>query len=112
MTEDLDALLVAVEQEAFGESWTLQRPGGAPFAASAVLDRRHVTVAFGEDAAAQTMLRTTLLVRLADMPAGFLPAQGDIARRGIEAWQVAEVQFDASGGALLILSARGGAVYP
>lgn len=112
MTAELDALLVAVEQEAFGAPWTFQRPGGAPFTAPAVLDRRHVTVSFGEEVAPQSTLRTTLLVRLADMPPGHLPAQGDIARKGVESWQVADVRFDGMGGAMLELSARGGAIYP
>ena len=112
MSEDLDALLVAAEQECFGRTWTLTRPGGAPAFVPGVFDRRHVEIRFADGAPPQSGMRATLLVRLADMPPGYAPAQGDIAQRGTEVWQVADVQPDAMGGALLVFSARGGAPYP
>jgi hypothetical protein len=112
MPEDLDALLVAAEQQAFGTTWTLTRPGGAPAYVSAVFDRRHVEIQFSDGAPPQSAMRATLLVRLAEMPPGYAPAQGDLAQRGADVWQVADVQPDAMGGAVLVLSARGGAPYP
>jgi hypothetical protein len=112
MAEDLDALLVEAEQEAFGTTWTLTRPGGAPAFVQGVFDRRHVEIQFSDGAPPQSAMRATLLVRLAEMPPGYAPAQGDLAQRATDVWQVADVQPDAMGGALLVLSARGGAPYP
>lgn len=109
---DFDALLGVPCQAAFGSTWALTRPGGAAAYVQGIFDRRHIEIEFSDGAPPQSGMRATLLVRLAEMPPGYTPAQGDLAQLGLDVWQVADVQPDAMGGALLVLSARGGAPYP
>lgn len=109
MAEDLDALLVAEEQSAFGKPWQIARQSAGPWLdLSGVFDRRH-RLALTEDTPAQSVRHVTLVVRLADLPPLFgEPRVGDQLRRDGVYWQISAYEPDAMGGAVLTLNIRRG----
>lgn len=104
MDEDLDALLVAEEQAAFGKAWQIARQSVGPWLdLSGVFDRRHVS-SFEGEGAPQSSRHVTLSIRLTDLPPGFgEPRAGDQLRRGGTSWQISACEPDAMGGAVLTL---------
>ncbi|MBW6399986.1 hypothetical protein KPL78_19150 [Roseomonas sp. HJA6] len=79
---------------------------GASFTVPGVFDRQHVEVGFDGDGAPVTAFRTVVYLRLADMPGGHPPQQGDSVVRGGGTWVVAEVQPDAIDAFCLVLGGQ------
>nr|WP_314074878.1 hypothetical protein [uncultured Roseococcus sp.] len=113
MDEDLDALLVAEEQAAFGKSWQIARQSAGPWRdLSGVFDRRHVS-SFDAEGAPQSSRHVTLSIRLADLPPGYgEPRPGDQLRRDGASWQISAYEPDAMGGATLTLVVQRGQPSP
>lgn len=102
------AMRVFGSREPVGYLRLTAEEGAEPWTIPAVFDRRHVEVNFGDDGNPITALRTILFVRLADMPDGEPPEQGDTITRGADTWQVMDPQPDAIGAFRLILGAHDG----
>lgn len=113
MSEDLDALLVAEEQRAFGQPWQIARQSAGPWLnLSGNFDRRH-RLALTEDGAPQSTRHVTLSIDLADLPPTFgEPRPGDQLRRQGAYWVISAYEPDAMGGANLTLTARRGQLSP
>lgn len=114
--EDLDALLVQAEQEAFGTCWQIAQQSAGPWRdLSGRFERYHLTLPM-EQGPAQSERRVTLSVALATAPYEILPGyqiRGVRLVAGVttptgEYWQISEVQPDAMGGVLLVLGAARG----
>lgn len=126
MVIDFDALLVAPAMSIFGARVLYGRGASADFAVGGIFDRFHLEAGFSDNGAPIATMRAQLGVRLADFPAGFVPAPGDRAKvahigslqvdadappagADLLAFAVADVQRDGAGGALLILTGRAAA---
>jgi hypothetical protein len=122
MAIDLARLTLAPAMRLFGAAVLYATPDAPGFVLRAVFDRAHVEV-FSADGIPVSTIRAQLGVRMASFPAGIVPAQGDhvqVALFGarhvdhaapppagvtLHDYLVQDVQPDAEGGAVLILSA-------
>lgn len=105
MSIDWDGLVLAPLHATFGETVQyLSASAGYFVLADAVFDRGYVQVGTDAGGVPVTAWHTFVGIRLASCPAGFIPAGGDqITARG-SLWQVADIQPDGKGNAVLVLA--------
>lgn len=116
MPEDLDALLVQAEQEAFGRCWQIAQQSAGPWRdITGTFDRYHLSLPM-QEGPPQSERQVCLSVNLAAIPyqvrpgfqvRGMRKVYGLLEPAG-DYWQVTEVKPDAMGGALLVLGAARG----
>ena len=123
MAIDFDIKLVVSATELFGSRVMWSRPGVDEAPITGIFDRFHLEIGLSERGAPITTNRAQVFVRLDDFPSGNVPQQGDsivVALVGsrhvnadtapsgatMESYQIADIQRDGIGGALLMLTSR------
>lgn len=101
---DFDRLVNAAAARVFARPVEFRRGAQAPIQSRGVFHRQHLALSM-PDGAEVSAMQASLSVRLSDLPAGYVPEQGDQVSIGADRWLIQDTQPDAEGMARLLLSA-------